>query len=361
MAPKHQIVRDHLEQLILQGEVRPGDTLPGEMELSRDLDVSRNTIRHALDQLSKSYRIERTRGRGTIFHGERGDAAEQKAIGFINSSITYTIYPRMIHGLEEGLFAGGYSMILANGNYDPEKELEAVRRMLAQGVQGIVAEPMISAQLSGESEFVQLLNGAGLPVVTTNCIVPDLSASYITMDDYWIGRRAAEHFLAHGHRRVACVYKSDPNAGGLRASGFRDELRDAGIAVDESLIVEYTQEHEALAPGSWFTRDLLDRADPPTGIFYFNDQIALQAYAFFQEEGVSIPRDLSVIAVDNIAEAAHVRPGLTTFHHPSELIGRLAADTIIHLLSAGNVGTGGYGVSLKPPLVERGSVGRYKR
>jgi len=360
MAPKHQIVRDHLEQLILKGEVKPGDPLPGEMELSRDLDVSRNTIRHALDQLSRVYRIERTRGRGTIFHGERGDAAEQKSIGFINSSLTYTIYPRMIHGLEEGLFAGGYSMILANGNYDPDKELEAVRRMLAQGVRGIIAEPMISAQLSGESEFVQLLNGAGLPVVTTNCIVPDLAASYITMDDYWIGRRAAAHFLAHDHRRVACVYKSDPNAGGLRAAGFRDELRDAGVPVDEDLIVEYTQEHEELLPGNWFTRQLLDLRDPPTGIFYFNDQIALQAYELFRQEEVSIPGDLSVIAVDNIGEAAHVRPGLTTFHHPKELMGRLAADTIIHLLSGGAVGSGGYGVALKPPLVERGSVGRHR-
>ena len=359
MAPKHQIVRDHIEQLILQGEIKPGDALPGEMDLSRDLDVSRNTIRHALDQLSRVYRIERTRGRGTIFHGEHTAGAVQKSVGFINSSITYTIYPGMIHGLEEGLFAGGYSMVLANGNYDPEKELEAVRRMLAQGVRGIIAEPMISSRLSGESEFVRLLNDAGVPVLTTNCVVPDLSAAYITMDDYWIGRQAAAHFLSHGHRRIGCIYKSDPDAGGLRMSGFRDELREAGVAVDDDLIVEYTQQHEELIPGVTFTRELLDRPDPPSAIFYFNDQIAVQAYDFFQEEQIAIPDELSVIAVDNITEAGRVRPGLTTFNHPKELMGRLAADMMLGQLS-GVPGTGGYGVSLKPPLVERGSVGRHR-
>ena len=355
MAPKHQIVRDHIEQLILQGDVKPGDPLPGEMELSKELDVSRNTIRHALEQLSRTYRIERTRGRGTIFHGAFSSDTTTKSIGFINSSIVYTIYPGMIHGLEEGLFADGYSMILANGNYDPKKEREAARRMLAQGVSGIVVEPMISSRLNAESDFVKLLNASGVPILTTNCVVDGLEASYVTMDDYWIGRRAAAYLLANGHRRVACVYKSDPDAGHLRAEGFRDELQEAGVAIDDDLLLSYTQEDEPLRPGEWFTRHLLDLADPPTGVFYFNDQIALQAYELFQEEGLNVPNDISVIAVDNIAEASHVRPGLTTFNHPKELMGKLAADMMIGQLH-GLPAHARYGVSLKPPIVERGSV-----
>lgn len=357
MAPKHQIVRDHIEQLILSGDIRPGDALPGEMELSRHLDVSRNTIRHALDQLARTYRIERTRGRGTIFHGEVTASVDRMSVGFINSSITYTIYPGMLHGMEEGLFGGGYSLVLANGNYDPQKELEAVRRMLAQGVRGIIAEPMISGQLTAESDFVRLLNGAGVPVLTTNCVVPDLSASYVTMDDRWIGQCAAARLVAAGHRRIGCIYKADPDAGHARMEGFRDGLAEAGVPVVDDLIVPYSQEHEDLLPGAYFTRELMDRSDPPTAIFYFNDQIAVQAYDFCHEAHLSIPDDLSLIAVDNIGEAARVRPGLTTFDHPKELMGRIAADMMLAMLRS-STGTGGYGVSLRPPLVERGSVGR---
>lgn len=356
MTPKHQIVRDHIEHLIEEGQIKPGDALPGEMELSRDLDVSRNTIRHALDQLSRKYHIERTRGRGTIFHGDFAETTSVKSVGFINSSVTYTIYPGMIHGLEEGLFTGGYSMILANGNYDPEKEQESARRMLAQGVSGMIVEPMISAQLTSDSDFVKLLNRSGVPILTTNCIVSGLHASYITMDDYWIGRQAADYLIRHNHRRMGCIYKADPGAGQLRAQGFQDHLRAQGIEPDESLFIDYSQEDERLVPGVHFTQRLLDSSDPPTAIFYFNDQIAVQAYELFREEGIRVPQDLSIIAVDNIAEAAHVRPGLTTFHHPKELMGKLAADVMLSQLATPPQ-IAPYGISLEPPLVERGSVG----
>jgi len=355
MAPKHQEARDYIEQLIQQGDIKEGDALPGEVELSKKLDVSRNTIRHALDLLSERYRIERTRGRGTIFQGERVETSGTKAIGFINSSLIYTIYPEMVHGLEEGLFHGGYSMILANGNYDPEKERESARRMLSQGVAGIIAEPMISARLTAESEFVQLLNRSGVPVLTTNCIVTDLKASYITVDDYWIGREAATYLLSNNHRRIGCIYKTDPQAGPLRAQGLRDRLKEAGITPDERLFKPYTQEHEELVPGVWFTKELLELSEPPTAIFYFNDQIALQAYDFFREEGIRIPEDLSVIAMDNIADAERSMPGLSTFNHPKELLGKLAAEMMLNQLGP-YPERSQYGVTLRPPLVRRGSV-----
>ncbi len=355
MAPKHQEARDFIEQLIRQGEIKEGDALPGEVELSKRLDVSRNTIRHALDLLSERYRIERTRGRGTIFHGEREETPGTKAIGFINSSLIYTIYPEMIHGLEEGLFHGGYSMILANGNYDPEKERESARRMLAQGVAGIITEPMISSRLTEESEFVQLLNRSGVPVLTTNCVVSGLRGSYITVDDYWIGRETGRHLLEFGHRRIACVYKTDPKAGHLRMQGLRDELEAQGVAPREELFRPYNQDDEALIPGAWFTRELLELPDPPTAIFYFNDQIALQAYDFFREEGIRVPEELSVLAVDNIPEAERSYPGLTTFNHPKELMGKLAAEMMLSQLGP-YPERSRYGVTLRPPLVKRGSV-----
>jgi GntR family transcriptional regulator of arabinose operon len=246
-------------------------------------------------------------------------------------------------------------MLLANGNYDPEKEVEALRRMLSQGVSGIIAEPMFSSRLTEESEFVRILNTSKLPVLTTNCIVPGLTGAYVTMDDFWIGRRAAEHLVAAGHRRIGCIYKADPDAGHLRADGFRLGLRSATVPVDESLIVEYTQDDEAAIPGAAFTQQLLDTPDPPTAIFYFNDQIALQAYTFLHDAGLSIPGDLSLIAVDNIDEAARARPGLTTFSHPKELMGRLAGDMMLRQLRNGGEASQ-FGLVMKPPLVERGSV-----
>lgn len=356
MATKHEKVSDYLERLILDGTVSRGDVLPGELELSRTLDVSRNTIRHALNQLAQKYRIERTPGRGTVYLGSTEDTPVTRAIGIINSSLMYNIYPELIHGVEDGLYRGGYTMILANGNYDPDKERESIRRMLNQGVSGLIVEPMASAVVTPENRFIADLNKAGVPIITTNCIIPGLKASYITIDDELIGRIAAEHFIENGHSSLGCIYKKDNQAGNLRYQGFRAGLEAAGLSLPEELTCGYTQEDEDRIPGAWCTQQILEKAHPsPTGIFFFNDQVALQAYDSLRGEGQKIPEDLSIIAVDNIPESAHVSPGLTTFNHPKYLMGKIAAEMMLARLGPHNDSLV-YGVTMKPELVRRGSV-----
>ncbi len=356
MATKHQKVSDYIERLILDGAVSPGEVLPGELELSRTLDVSRNTIRHALEQLSKKYRIERTPGRGTVFLGDAENAPPSRAIGIINSSLMYTIYPELIHGVEDGLYRGGYTMILANGNYDPEKERESIRRMLNQGIAGLIVEPMASASVTPDNRFITDLNKAGVPIITTNCMIEGLSASYITLDDERIGRMAAEYLVHQGHRRIGCVYKRDNQAGILRLKGLRAGLEAAGLTLKEEFSCGYAQEDEPLVPGVWCTRQIMEKSTKrPTVIFYFNDQIAIQAYEALREDGLKIPEDISVIAVDNIPESTHVSPGLTTFNHPKYLMGKLAAEMMLARLGPHNDSLV-YGVTMKPELVVRGSV-----
>jgi len=357
MAKKHQEVLDYLEQLISNGTISDGDALPGELELSKTLSVSRNTVRHALNQLAQKYSIERTPGRGTIFHEKKPDDQANRAVGIINSSLMYTIYPELVHGIEDGLYRGGFSMLLANGNYDPEKERESARRMLAHDVAGLIVEPMNSALLTPDNEFVRILQSANVPVITTNCTIEGSRVSYITMDDEWIGYRGVEYLVAKGHRRIACLFKSDTQAGLLRLEGYYRGLTAAGISHDENIVCTYTQEDEPVLPGDFFTRKILDSTadDRPTAFLYFNDQTALQAYNAFADYGLSIPDDASIMGIDNIPEAAHVRPGLTTFNHPKYLMGKLAAEMMLARLGPHNDRTN-YGVVMKPEIVERASI-----
>lgn len=357
MTKKHQEVFEYIEQQIRNGTIGDGDALPGELELSRTLSVSRNTVRHALNLLAQKYSIERTPGRGTIFHEKNTEDKANKTIGIINSSLMYTIYPELIHGIEDGLYRGGFSMLLANGNYDPEKERESARRMLAHDVAGLIVEPMNSALLTPENEFVRILQSANVPVITTNCTIEDSNASYITMDDEWIGYRAVEYLSGKGHRRIACLFKSDTQAGLLRLAGYYRGLAAAGIPRDENIVCTYTQVDEPVLPGDFFTRKILDGTadDRPTAFLYFNDQNALQSYNAFADYGLSIPDDVSIMGIDNIPEAAHVRPGLTTFNHPKYLMGKLAAEMMLARLGPHNDRMN-YGVVMKPDIVERGSI-----
>jgi GntR family transcriptional regulator of arabinose operon len=252
-------------------------------------------------------------------------------------------------------------MLLANGNYDPEKEKESAKRMLANGVSGIIVEPTNSGRLEEDSEIVQVLNRSGVPVVTTNCEIPGLQASFVTVDDTRIGEDAVDYLLGLGHSRIACVFKSDTQAGELRYQGYARALERAGIPVDPELARFYTQEDEPSLPGAWFTREILESATTgstrPTAFVYFNDQVAHQAYAAFAELGLNVPGDVSVVGIDNIPEAVRAIPPLTTFNHPKYVMGKLAAEIML-----GRLGTHDdrlfHGVTMRAQLVQRDSTAR---
>ena len=58
-----------LRERILSGDFPTGSTLPGEQELTRLLDVSRITVKRALNELAEDRLVSRHRGRGTIVTG----------------------------------------------------------------------------------------------------------------------------------------------------------------------------------------------------------------------------------------------------------------------------------------------------
>ncbi len=358
MATKHEHVREYIRRKIADGDIREGDTLPGELELSQQLAVSRNTIRHALGALEQEFRLERTPGRGTVYLGPRTRTSGVQTIGVVNSTLMVGIYPEMIHGIEDGLYRGGYTMILTNGNHDHQKERESIDRMMNQGISGLVIEPTGNGRLTAEDPFVATLNKLDLPIITTGCQIPGLNASYVTMDDRAVGRHATTYLIERGHRRIGMVYMDDTQAGSLRFEGYREALRDAGIPENADHIASFASTDPDPTAAVSGTRSILDTpGGPPTAIFYFNDQIALESYPAFAEAGLSVPGDISVVGVDNIPKAADARPGLTTFNHPKYLMGKIVAEIMLARFER-HTTPGDHGLVFQPDLVERESVAR---
>jgi GntR family transcriptional regulator of arabinose operon len=353
---KYEIVRAHILELIENGSVRVGDNLPGEMELAEELGVSRNTVRHAFSELVQRGIVERTRRKGTVYIGESSGPDAPRTIGIVSSWLTYNIYPELIHGLEDGLYRGGYSMILANGNSDREKERESVSRMLDQGIAGLIIEPSLSASLDESDPLVRTLNELDIPILLTNNLISGLRASAITIDDFRIGEDATRYLIEMGHTRIACVYKADTRSGVLRYDGYRSALEAAGIGCDEALVRSYNDIAEERRPGAVLTRQVMESATKrPTAFFYFNDEMAMQGYDYFASTGISIPDDISIVGVDNIRESSLVSPPLTTFNHPKYVMGKIAAELMLARLGSHTYHSE-YVVTMRLELVERGSV-----
>lgn len=354
---KYEKVRAHIMELIDSGSVKVGDNLPGEMELAEKLGVSRNTVRHAFVELVQRGIVQRTRRKGTVYIGDRTSDSVAKTVGIVSSWLVHNIYPEIIHGLEDGLYHGGCTMVLANGNHDHVKERESINRMLEQGIAGLIIEPYLSATLGPEDDFFKLLDQLDIPVLTTNCVIPGLRASAVTVDDRSIGRKATEYLLGLGHRRIACIYKSDNQAGLLRHEGYRTALDRAGVAYEPALVADYSETFEGRQPGAELTERIFDRVTPrPTAFFYFNDEMAVQGYDFFASRDLRIPDDVSVVGVDNLRESSLVSPPLTTFNHPKYVMGKVAAELMLARINT-HVYHSEYTVNMDLDIIERGSTG----
>lgn len=353
---KYEVVRAHILQLIEDGSVQVGGNLPGEMELAEQLGVSRNTVRHAFSELVQRGIVERTRRKGSVYVGNDSAEATPRTIGIVSSWLTYNIYPELIHGLEDGLYRGGYTMILANGNSDHERELESINRMLDQGIAGLIIEPSFSSKLSADDPFVKMLNSLDMPILLTNTVVDGLRASAIAIDDAHIGRMATEYLLEMGHTRIGCIYKSDTQSGVLRHAGYREMLVSHGIGYNSRLVRGYDDAMGQRRPGALLTEQIVESApERPTALFYFNDEMALQGYDYFVSKGIAIPDDISVVGVDNIRESPLVSPPLTTFNHPKYVMGKIAAEMMLARIGSQTYHSE-YVVTMQLELIERGSV-----
>ena len=106
---------------------------------------------------------------------------------------------------------------------------------------------------------------------------------------------------------------------------------------------------------------LLGRAEPPTAIFCFNDEMAMGVIEMARQRSVHVPRDLSVVGFDDIRFARHTYPPLTTIAQPVRQIGEGTVRLLLGILSGGDEMDTPASVTLRHTLVVRASTGPPRR
>jgi LacI family transcriptional regulator len=164
------------------------------------------------------------------------------------------------------------------------------------------------------------------------------------------------HLVAQGHRRIGHI--KGPRAHGAcqwRHAGYRQALREAGIAYDPELVVSGQFSFES---GVDAANTLLDLDDPPTAIFAANDDMAAAVYRVAGERGLRVPRDLSVCGFDDTPIAGHIYPALTTVRQPTAHMGRLATEQLIEHIRAE---TAGRMITVEHAVLDRESTAAPRR
>ncbi|HEY3438818.1 MAG TPA: LacI family DNA-binding transcriptional regulator [Actinotalea sp.] len=186
-----------------------------------------------------------------------------------------------------------------------------------------------------DDSLTQALTESGLPCVFVGR--PWTGAdrvSYVDVDNRLGGRRATEHLIAAGCRRIGTITGSlDMAAGADRLAGWRDALTDAGLPTT------------AVAPGDFTTaggadamETLLAQHPDLDGLFAASDLMAVGALGVLEHAGRSVPRDVKVIGFDDLGVAAATNPALTTMSNPVVEMSRTAAEILLATIGGRSTG-----------------------
>lgn len=237
--------------------------------------------------------------------------------------------------IENECFALGYNIILCNTEERLEKEQRYIDVLLEKQIDGII---LVSA--GGEGENLKPIFTQGLPLVVVDCELHNIECDMVVTDQWKIGQQATRHLIERGHKRIACITAPRHTTPSTeRTKGYRETLEAAGIPYEPALV--RSSDFQA-ASGYSVMQQLLDLDARPTGVFVYNDSMAIGALCAIHEAGLRIPEDIAVVGVDDIAMAAYITPRLTTVAQPLQGMSKLAAKLLVGRISGGEKKTQRY-------------------
>lgn len=233
--------------------------------------------------------------------------------------------PALLSGIMRGLEEHRFDLKLVSIRRDKLPGETYTQFFLRKGIRGVILRcfrynrPMI-ASIAQE----------GFPSVVVAEEFEDAKVNFIRSDSYSSSRRAVEHLIGLGHRRIGIVVHNVADTDHAdRRRAYDDALYCAGIKLDPSLVMELPA---GISAGEQALDSLLGRSDPVTAIFATNPMTALGIMRRAQELGVVVPRNLSVVGVDDSDVRMHVWPRLTAVTQDASSLGFEATIWLTHAL-----------------------------
>jgi len=311
--------------------------MPGIDDVARLAGVSTATVSRALS--GNGPVSDRTRARVVQAASELGYVVSSDAsslasgrtrnIGAVVPHLNRWFFTSVIEGAERVLLGQGYDLTLYNLSGDGGER----RRVFDHHLLRNRVDAVFTVSLELAEEEVGRLLALGKPVVGVGGPLPGVST--LTIDDLAVARLATDHLISLGHIRIAHIggsqeFDLDFHIPTSRRLGYEQALRDAGLPVDEQL----HRASDFTLPGGYdAAKQLLGSPhERPTAIFAGSDEMAIGAILAARDLGLSVPRDVSIIGIDDHPLADFF--GLSTVAQHPDRQGEQAAALLLDALQA---------------------------
>jgi len=304
------------------------------LDIAREAGVSKSTVSLVLQgsDLIKPDTAAKVRKAiaetGYVYN--RGAAnlrrAQSNVIGMVIHDLTNPFYAELAVGMERTFQAAGIVPFIANTAESPVRQDEVLKSMLEQGAAGLIVAPARNSR----ADAFKRIEAAGVPIVFVMRRLADSRIPVIAPDNYRGGAMVAEHLIAKGHRRLAFLGgEADLSVYQERMGGFRDACLAAGILAEDIIVVDGDTNRQG---GMTTLETALDRDNRPTAAMCFNDAVAFGAMIGLRRRGIEPGRDFAVVGFDDVVEARHYVPTLTSVSVDTPGLGERAAHAVLKMI-----------------------------
>lgn len=340
------IFQDYIEC----GMLGPGDALPSIRELKQMYGASVTTLAHALGQLEAKGYIQKFAGRGsfvTIDLNESAPESTSRVLGFVATSpATSELMGQLYEGVQQGAKIHGCRLYSSGFNPTYEAEKEQVERLIADGCDAIILNPITRFYDQIEEDYL-IHADLNVPIVLVDLALPEHKRVQVLFDNRTLGYDMTRMLLAAGHHNIAFAHPLFSNREVIHRSiaerrrGYLVALKECGrIPRPEDNWSMYSTGPPALdvlGNPTPVVFELLERVwaqpEPATAVLAYTDILATAMILAAQELGIKIPEGLRVVGFDNMAQGQLIRPPYPTSNPDFAYAGKMAVELALRWLA----------------------------
>jgi LacI family transcriptional regulator len=244
-------------------------------------------------------------------------------LGLIISDVRNPFFPDITAAFQDQALAHDMDALVLNTNYDSQRTLNSVRRLLALQVPGVA---ILTSQI--DPTVIDMLAAKRVAGVYLDLGRVDRGISNIVIDYEHGIAEALEYLLKLGHREVAYIGgPAHMHSAQRRKRAFMESTEKSGLGATQIIDSDFS------VKGGYFACSKLLNGKMPTAIVAGNDLTAIGVLHRAYDGGLRVPEDLSVVGFDDILFAEYTQPALTTVAVPRSEIGKVAFQALWKMMS----------------------------
>lgn len=327
-------------------------------DIARELNISKTTVSFILNKRAAEKRISpQLVERVEAFIKEVGykpnpiakslRTGKTNIIGLMVENIADPFFAAIARHVENKAYQNGYKILYCSTDNNTEKTKELLDMFRERNVDGCIIAPPVGV----EAEITSLLD-SGMPVVFFDRHLEGIETDQVEVNNYESVLTATNRLIEAGYKDIGFItFSSSQTQMQGRLEGYRAATGAAGLRPYVLEIKFDPDERRIIEP----ICDFLRQHKNMDAVFFSAIQAGTNGLKAFQELGISVPKDLAVMAFDDCDLFELYNPAITAIYQPIDKIAEATVELLLKRLNKKSAAAGFSKIVIPTGLTVRSS------